>query len=335
MLGKHTGRVPNPAEELATRLSPAHYCCRLASSQPNRYLRLLDILWTILRWRRQTDILSLQVYSGLSFLVEDAASWLARRLGLRIVMVLHGGAMPEFQARHPGWVGRVLRRADRLVSPSRYLAGVLGESGYDVEVIPNGMEIGRYPFRLRSVGSPRLIWLRAFHAVYQPEMAIHVVERLAAEFPKISLNMIGPSYGHEALQASQHLIDRLGLRDRVQIVGYVPKSDIPGWLDQAEVFLNTTRYESFGITVMEAAACGLPVITTDVGELPFIWKQGQNALLVGPDDVDGMADRVKQVLANQELAERLSFSARQTAEQYDWAKILPQWDQLFARTMDV
>jgi L-malate glycosyltransferase len=334
MLGRHTGRVPNPAEELAVHLPSDEYCCRLASSQPNRYLRLLDILWSILRQRRHTDILSLQVYSGLSFIVEDAASWLARRLGMRIVMVLHGGAMPDFLAAHPGWVGRVLRRADRLVSPSHYLAGALGAGGYEVAVIPNGIDIRRYPSRLRCVESPRLVWLRAFHAVYQPEMAIRVVQRLIPRFPQISLQMIGPRYGLESLEASKQLIDQMGLKDHVQIVGYVPKPDLPAWLDQGEVFLNTTRFESFGITVMEAAACGLPVITTNVGELPFIWKQAQNALLVAPDDVDGMAGAVKHLFTDRELAERLSRASRRTAEQFDWSNVLPQWEKLFAEILD-
>lgn len=333
MLGKHAGRVPNPAEELAQRLAQSGHRYWLTSSHSNRYVRLFDQLWTILRLHKQVDIVSMQVYSGPSLVVEDIVSWLVKFLGLRLVMVLHGGAMPEFIARYPGWVRRVLRRADRLVSPSHYLVGALKPLGFNITVIANGLEISLYPFRLRQGKSPRLVWLRAFHPIYQPDMAVRVVKKLADQIPGISMQMIGPGYGDASLKDTRRLIAELDLESQVEIVGYVPKPDLPACLRGGEIFLNTTSYESFGITVMEAAACGLPVVTTEVGELPLLWRNGQNALTVSVKDVAGMADAVRRILTEPNLAKRLSAAARQTAEQYDWGNILPQWEALFNTMM--
>lgn len=80
---------------------------------------------------------------------------------------------------------------------------------------------------------------------------------------------------------------------------------------------------------MEAAACGLPIITTDVGELCFLWKDGGNALVVPCNDSIAMAHATRRLLCEDGLAASLSRNARQKAEQYDWKSILPQWERLF------
>lgn len=334
MLGRHANRVPNPAEELAPHLQERGFECTLSSFVPNRYLRLLDMLWTILKNARNIDVISLQTYSGPSFLVEDAVSWLARCLRLRLVMVLHGGAMPEFNAAHPRWTRRVLNRANCLVTPSVFVQNEMAKSGFSVRVIPNGMDISRYAFRLRTQAGPRLLWLRAFHAIYQPQMAVRVLARLAGEFPALTLTMIGPSYKDGALAETQQLARALGVFDKLQMVGYLPKAELPGWLEKGEIFLNTTRYESFGISTMEAAATGLPIVTTNVGELPYLWHTDQNAQLVAPDDVAGMAAAVRAILTDDALCVRLSLGARQKAEQYDWSVVLPDWEALFREVME-
>ena len=67
----------------------------------------------------------------------------------------------------------------------------------------------------------------------------------------------------------------LQVTDDMRIVGAVAKSEVPTWLDRGEIFLRSTSFESFGIAVMEAAACGLPVVSTDAGEMPYLWDNGE------------------------------------------------------------
>ena len=335
MLGRHLNRVPNPAEELAPWLEQRGYECMLASYIPNRYLRLCDMLWAIWKAAQHVDVVSLQTYSGPSFLVEDLLSWLVRLLGLRLVMVLHGGGMPEFDAAHPAWTRRVLHRAHLLVTPSVFVESALVKKGFSTRIIPNGMDINKYPFRLRVRATPRLLWVRAFHAIYQPEMAVLVLAQLAQEFPDLTLTMIGPTYHDGALAATRKLARQLGVTEKLDIIGYVPKAELPNWLGRGDIFLNTTRYESFGISTMEAAAVGLPIVTTNAGELRYLWKNAQNAQVVVVDNAIGMATAVRAILLDNHLCERLSRAARQTAEQYDWPNILPQWETLFSEVMEM
>jgi glycosyltransferase involved in cell wall biosynthesis len=84
---------------------------------------------------------------------------------------------------------------------------------------------------------------------------------------------------------------------------------------------------------MEAAACGLCIVSTNVGELPLLWTNGDDALLVEPDDPKAMAAAVRRLLTESGLAERLSRNARAKAEQFDWSLILPQWERLLTEVV--
>src|SRR5207249_3285499 len=102
-----------------------------------------------------------------------------------------GGAMPEFAARHPGWNRRVLSRARALVAPSKFLAREMAPHGFDCRVIPNVIEIECYPYRHRARLLPRLFWMRTFHPIYNPEMAIRTLAELRKTVSDATLVMGG------------------------------------------------------------------------------------------------------------------------------------------------
>jgi glycosyltransferase involved in cell wall biosynthesis len=145
------------------------------------------------------------------------------------------------------------------------------------------------------------------------------------------LSMFGPDKRDGSLQSLKAEIQRLKLGEQVHREGAVAKQDVPKALNSGDIFLNTTNHESFGVSVMEAAACGLCIVSTNVGELPFLWQDGSDALLVNPDDSAAMAAAVRRILTDPGLAERLSHNARAKAEQYDWSVILPQWEQILIK----
>ena len=140
--------------------------------------------------------------------------------------------------------------------------------------------------------------------------------------------MYGPDKADGTYQSVIDYIFQAGIKDGVNIAGPIPKTDVPAHLDQHDIFLNTTTAESFGVSVMEAAALGMCIVTTNVGELPYIWTHEHDALLVPPNDPQAMADAVRRILTEPGLAERLSRNARAKAEQFDWSVILPQWETL-------
>jgi glycosyltransferase involved in cell wall biosynthesis len=324
-----TTQIRFVCEDLAERFTHANWSVIKTSHKPQRLARLLDMVLTIWRQRLAYRVALVEVYSGLSFWWAEIAALTLKILGKPYVLALHGGNLPAFSRRWPSRVRRLLKGAAAVTTPSLYLQSNLRIFRDDIKYLPNGMNIAHYNYQPRTRAAPRLCWLRRLHHIYNPLLAIKMLGLLVADFPEIRLDLIGPDGGDGTLQEVVSLATALGVDHNLRIIGGVPKPSVPGELDQSDIFLNTTNYESFGVSVMEAAACGLGIVTTSVGELPYLWQHEQEALLVPPDDPAAMAAAVRRLLAEPDLVAKLSRQARQKAEQFDWAVILPQWEELF------
>lgn len=313
-------------EDLVERLAGQGWKVVHASRFLNRPLRLLDMFSAPLRFRRTYAAAVIDVFSGLSLVWALAASLSVRVCGKPYVIVLRGGALdPEGAAAR--WLRRAMKYASEVATPSRRLASRFSSGALRVRWIPNGLDLARYPFRRREKPEPRLVWLRALHEIYNPALAIRLLARLP-EWPNATLTLYGRLTSRTAGRQVEKLARRLGVGDRVVVAGPVPKHQVPSVLSGHELFLNTTRFESFGLSVLEAAACGLCIATTDVGELPYMWEHETDALLVPADDDRAMAAAVRRILRESGLAAHLSENARRKAEQFDWSIVLPQWERL-------
>ncbi len=322
------------SEELAARLSATGWTVITTSRQRGRLPRLIDMLGTAIRRRRDYRIAVVAVYSGLAFRLTEAVCWTLRRLGRPYVLALHGGSLPEFARRAPDRVSRLLQSAAAVTAPSRYLIDHLRPYRADIHLLPNPIDLSAFTFRLRAEPEPALLWLRAFHPLYSPALAVEVASRLVGDWPNVHLTMIGPDKGEGALEQARAAAARLKLGAQIEFVGAVPRAEVPIWLAKGDIFLNTTTVDNTPLSVIEALACGLCVVSTDVGGLPYLLTDEHNALLVPSGDADALAGAVRRLLTEPALAERLSRHARATAEQFDWSRVLPQWEALLANTVD-
>ena len=168
---------------------------------------------------------------------------------------------------------------------------------------------------------------------YEPVVAIEVVAKLVDRFPEISMLMIGPDKGDGSLERVRSAVDRYGLGGRIQIRGAVPKTKVPAWLDRGDIFLNTSRVDNAPVSLIEAMACGLCVVTTGVGGIPDMVRHGEDSLVAPVGDAGALAGLVARVLEDPELASRLSANGRTGAEKHDWRQVLPQWEALLRRVV--
>jgi glycosyltransferase involved in cell wall biosynthesis len=200
----------------------------------------------------------------------------------------------------------------------------------DIQLIPNGLDVSAYTPRLARPAGPSMVWLRAFHQIYNPELAVEVLARIRRDFPEARLTMVGPDTGDGSLDHTRSAARRLEVEDRVEFTGGVPKRDVPRWLQKGDIFLNTTNVDNTPTSVLEAMASGLCVVSTNVGGLPYLLDSGEDALLVEPDDVDAMAGAVRTILTDAALASKLSRAAGEKARNTDWSVVLPRWEALLA-----
>ena len=316
-------------EELADRLTRAGWSVRTASHKRPKLPRLLDMTGAVWRGRRKEEVVHVDVFSGEAFLWAAAMVGLLRSLGKRYLLTLRGGSLPEFAARWPVAVRRILAGADAVTVPSGFLLREMRPYRADLILLPNPLDLSSYPHRHRRRAAPRMIWLRAFHETYNPSLGPRVLALLAREFPGISLTMIGPDRGDGSLARTREKAAELGVSDRLRIVEGIPKSEVGRNLAEADVFLNTTNVDNAPVSVLEAMACGLCVVSTNVGGMPDYLRDEAEGLLVPPGDPEAMASAVRRLLADSELAARLSRGGRARAEAMDWSIILPRWESLF------
>lgn len=331
-LSKSVG-VRGAGEDLAEKLRMNGWKVITASTHPNRVRRLIDLLWTAWHHRNNYQVVAVEVYSDLAFRWAELLCTFLRSIKKSYILTLHGGKLPEFAQKNSGRFRKLLLSAKAVTTPSKYLLQQMAKYHENILYLPNGIELSSYPYRHRSVAQPKLIWLRAFHQIYNPKLAIEVLKRLVVEFPGAHLTMIGPDKGDGSLPEVQQLIEKYDLTKSVTITGAIPKDEVGKYLSEGDIFLNTTNYESFGVSVMEAAACGLCIVTTNAGELPILWEDGTNALLVPRDDPDKMAKAIRKILVDPILAMRLSENARKKANFYDWTVIIPQWERLLCESI--
>jgi glycosyltransferase involved in cell wall biosynthesis len=313
-------------EELAARLTGDGWPVLTSSTKPARLARLCDMLDAVVRRRREYDVAHVDVFSGPAFFWGETVCAALRFCGKPYALTLHGGNLPIFASRHAFRVRRLLRSAQTVTTPSPYLREQMRLYRHDLQLLPNAIELSSYPFRARRSVQPELVWLRAFHEIYNPMLAVEVLRQLQ----EAKLTMIGPDKGDGIRQR----VEEAAHGRRIELAGKVAKAEVPHWLNQGDIFLNTSEIDNTPVSVLEAMACGLCVVSTNVGGLPYLLRNGEDALLVPPRDPEAMAAAVRHLLREPALAEKLSRNGRLKAEAHDWSKVLPEWEALFASLAD-
>lgn len=316
-------------EDLAAHLVAAGWPIVMASQKRGKLQRLLDMLWTVWRQRHAYKVAYVEVYSGLAFCWAEMVCWLLRRCGRPYILMLHGGNLPVFARHWPKRVQRLFGSAQLVAAPSRYLHEQMKPYRSDLLLLPSAFDLKAYTYQERSTPTPTLVWLRSFHQIYNASLAPQVLQRLLPRFPQIRLTMFGPDKGDGSFQEVQQVIGELQLQAHVSLPGAITKPEVPQCLNRGDIFLNTTNVDNTPMSVIEAMACGLCIVCTNVGGLPYLLEHETDALLVPPNDAEAMAAAVQRILTEPGLAQRLSDNARKKVENWDWRKLLPRWEELF------
>lgn len=317
------------AEGLAEKLRANGFNSILTSRARRRIVRVWQMVADTWVQRHSYDLAHVDVYSGAAFRWAEVSTFLLRAIKKPVILTLHGGNLVSFARTHPRRMARLLSRADAVTTPSRYLAEAVRDLRNSIEVIPNPIETAAYAYVERSHPGPSLVWLRAFHRMYDPVLAIRVLARLE-DIPEAHLTMIGPDKDGSLAEARAEA-NRRGVLQRVSFVGGVPKADVPRLLAKGDIFLNTSTVDNTPVSVIEAMATGLLVVSTSVGGVPYLITSGHDGILVAQGDADAMAAAVRRYLEQPAFAARVSRNARAKAENFSWDEVLPRWVELLTR----
>lgn len=269
---------------------------------------------------------------------------LRRLLGVRLVVSIHGDdILPEGlrPRRHSPALHVLLRAADLIVAPSRRfledamacfprlaIPGVAIHNGIDVDewLAPSAAPASTFVARLTPTaghGAPFLLCVAAHYERKGIDVLLHSFALLRSEFPSHRLVLVGTGPKTPELQALAHALE---VEDQVDFLGDRSPPEVRALLRACDAFVLPTRYESFGVALVEAMASGATVVACAAGGVPEVVDDGLTGLLVPPDDAAALAASIRRCLADPWLRERLRraaihsvrarFNATRTGERY-------------------
>lgn len=316
------GKTVTGVESLGNFLKQEGYSVVRVSDKTNKVTRLLDMCRAVIKHRKSADFILIDTYSTTNFYYAVAVSMLAIQFRIPYIPILHGGNLPSRIMKSKKLSRLVFKNAKINVAPSGYLKSVFENNGYkNIVCIPNVIEINKYPFLRKSL-KPKLLWVRSFSEIYNPLLALKVLENLLVEYPDATLCMVGPDKDG-SLGTCKKYAQKNNLS--VRFTNQLTKEQWINLSKDFSIFINTANFDNTPVSIMEAMALGLPIVSTDVGGIPFLLKDNEEAVLVPPKNPEAFANGIKKLLKDEELAEKLRSNARKKAEMYDWQKVKEHW----------
>jgi glycosyltransferase involved in cell wall biosynthesis len=197
-----------------------------------------------------------------------------------------------------------------------------------LEVIRNGIDLARFPFVQRSnqVGPRRAVHVaRISYASKDQRTLMSAVRIVADRQPDFVLDIVGDGPDRGDLEA---MCDKLHLRPHVNFIGF--RDDVHHYLSQAEFFVLSSETEGVSITLLEAAASGLPIVATNVGGNPEVTVHGETGLLVPPRSPAALAAAMLEMLSDPNRARQMGLAGRRRVEEhFDLRSSVERYEELY------
>ncbi len=272
------------------------------------------------------DALHIFSASYWSFVLAPLPAMLIGRLfGKHVILNYHSGEAVDHFTRWPSAV-RLMRLAHEIIVPSEYLVEVFAQFGIRARAIFNFVDMARIPYRRRTALAPRFLSNRNLEPLYNVSVVLRAFGHIQTEYPAAELVVAGFGSQRGMLET---LARELGLRN-VTFVGRVPSDEMGALYNAADVFLNGSDVDNMPLSILDAFAAGVPVVTTDAGGIPYLVRNETNGLLVSRDDDSAMAQACLRLLRDDSLATRIADTARQEClDRYSWPAVAAQWEALY------
>ena len=325
LLSRH-GLNPTAIEDLIETLS-SKYEIKFASNKINPLLRLLDMISLVIINRNKCNVLILDVFSTKAILFSISVILVAKIYKIPYIPVLRGGYLPERYRKNPRIFNFLLTDARTIISPSEYLQKSFQNNSFPITVIPNYIDLEKYSFKTRKKIKPHLLWVRSIHNIYNPLMAVHVLYGIKKKYPDARLCMVGPVKDNRVREQLKILISRLDLQNHVLFSGQLSKIEWTALSKDYDIFINTTDYDNNPVTLLESMALGLPIVSTNVGGVPYLIDDNVTGLLVEAKKSEQMVEKINELISGKINGYQIAKNAREAVSHYDKNEVIKQWCQ--------
>jgi len=274
---------------------------------------------------RKYDIFHIHGCSFFGFFPILIGVMIGKLLKKKIIITYHGGGLYEFINKYKTKVIYFLNKADIITVPSKYLQNILNNNSIKSKYLPNIIRDDNVYFKKRENLKPILIVTRTLDEVYNIPLSIMAFKDLKKVVPDAKLKIVGDGkLKNEILE----LVKKENIDD-IEFVGRVPNSKIGEILNTADIFINSSNKDNMPLSLFEALACGLPVISTNVGGIPDYITDEINGFLIEPNNKEQLTNKILYVLNNQAEVQKIIDNGYQTFEKLTLRNLKSEYLKLY------
>ncbi len=281
--------------------------------------------FTLYRDLAKADVAHAFSASYTSFLLAPVPALIIGQMRGKKVMINYRSGEAADHLRRSRVAARLIARADASVVPSGYLAKVFGDFNLETQVVPNIIDVSQFQYRVREPLRPRLICPRGFHDYYRVDLVVRAFRAIKDDFPDAGLCLPGAGTKVEEIR---DLVREQNLTD-VEFPGAVPRATIGKYYDQADIFINASAVDNMPVSILEAFAAGTPVVSTAPEGIRYIVEHERTGLLSEPGDWRALAENVRRLLREPELALCLARNGVEESKRYLWSSVRGQWLEIY------
>jgi len=314
----HNPRFPGPLRQL----------------QRIKYVR--TVLTTLVYWMHlvtrlwKCDVVHIFSASYFSYLLCVMPAILVGKLyGRKVLLNYRSGEADDHLRNWKLTAVPVMRLADMIVVPSGYLVDVFARFALQARPIFNVVELDAFLYRERRPIRPVFLTSRLHEPLYNVPCVLRAFAIIQQRFPEASLTVAGDGWMRPQLEA---LARELSLQN-TRFVGRVRFEQMPALYNAADVYLTATDLDNMPGSVTESLSCGLPVVTTDAGGVPYIVTHERTALIVPRGDHEALARAAIRLLEDNELAVRIARAGLESCRRFTWPAVRENWLHAYEELM--
>jgi len=296
------------------------------------YLRALPQLRRVIR-EHQPDVLHAHYASGYGLIgaLSGFQPFLLSAWGSDVVH------FPTISPIHRCMIRFVLKKARKVLSTSRFMTGYIERlAGVQAEIIPFGIDTRVfYPMNHQKNEHTLVIGtIKKMKPEYSLHTLVNAFELVREMLPGEPLHLMLVGDGKERARLEE-MVRSKGLEPFVEFCGYQPYARVARYHNRLDIYVNVSLEESFGVSVLEASACGRPVVASDVGGLPEVVRQGYTGYLVEPDNSRATAQAVYQLIKDPALRKKMGAQGREWVQhQYSLDSSVEKMVSVYRRLID-
>jgi glycosyltransferase involved in cell wall biosynthesis len=298
--------------------------------------RLLPYLFQLWKVAGRVSVFHIMANSGWSWhLFAAPAVWVGAWRGTHIVLNYRGGEAGSFFEKSFRWIRPTLKRVDQIIVPSAFLENIFSKHGFHVSIVPNIIDLSKFSPKKQSKNlittDPHIVVPRNLELIYDIPTALHTLKAVRRQFPTARMTIAGSGAELGSLRVLAHELD---LSDNIYFTGRLDNDSMAELYYSADVVLNTSLVDNMPISILEALASGIPIVSTSAGGIPYLITHSIDGLLAPIGNSEALADCIIDLLQHPNLRNRLISAGLDKVRQFQWDSVRPKLFAAYGYPMD-